>query len=284
MLVNDLDRMRSFVSGITSTGVDILFRRIKGSSIPGIYDPEFVGISLGNGDIRSVALYLIEPPMFTSHEQIKQRLVTARYYSQIFDGSEALKVFFDSGCPIRIDPSYKSLDDEFVFRLEPQFDYNVAHAHYYINNLIKFVFPNAARVPVVINTMGTPGRIAIEINAKTGVGHKMRLYYYDVNQTGNEVFRGITINAMGIVSSEKHYLGVFGNVDKYLPYLKTMIGEDLFRNMFINDQLYMDHNMSLRYIAMERSDYGADLKVYFRNECIVDAKRQYTELTEGGQQ
>ena len=59
MLVNDIDRIYSFLANIVNYEIDIdsLFQRINSSPIPGKYDVEFVSVSLGAGRVKSAAIH-----------------------------------------------------------------------------------------------------------------------------------------------------------------------------------------------------------------------------------
>ena len=275
MFVNDIDRIYSFLANIVKSdiNVDTLFHRINGSLIPGKYDVEFVSVSLGAGRIKSAAVYLIEPPFTDYEDVVRQRNEVRLCFCNLFPESIIHAIWGDGDVPIRIDPSYKSSDNDHMFRLEPQFDLSTPEAYQRLVNLVSVLFQARTRVIEVINDLGIPARVAIELDSIHKCGSKIRLYYYDNLSFDTEVFRGVTINGDGSVSTVKHYLGVYGHVDIYNRVLKTMVDEKFFKRVFTIDRTYVDHNMSFRFLAHERSDYGVDSKFYFRNESVILNKK-----------
>ena len=271
MLVNDIDRIYSFLANIVNYEIDIdsLFQRINSSPIPGKYDVEFVSVSLGAGRVKSAAIYCIEPQFANLEDILRQRNEVRLYFCKLFPTNIIHAIWGDGDGAIRIDPSYKSSDKNYIFRLEPQFDLKTPDAYKRLANLIDALFPAKAHFIDVINGLGMPDRIAIELDLKHQCGCKMRLYYYDNLIFDTEAFRGITINGDGLISTEKHYLGVYGHVDIYNRVLKKIVDESFFKRAFTIDKTYVDYNMSFRFLAHEKSDYGVDSKLYFRNESIV---------------
>lgn len=271
MFVKDIDRIYSFLTNIVKCeiNVDSLFQRISNSQIPGIYDVEFVSVSLGSGHIKSAAVYLIEPSFIDSEDSLKQRNDVRLFFGSLFPENIIHAIWGDGDASIRIDPSYKSSDNDYTFRLEPQFDLNRPEGYRRFESLIAVLFPERTHVAKIIKGLGMPSRVAIELDSKSRCGSKIRLYYYDDLSFDTEVFRGVTVNGDGSVSTVKHYLGVYGHVDIYNRILKTMVDGEFFNRVFTIDKTYEEHNMSFRFLAHETSDYGVDSKFYFRNESVV---------------
>lgn len=270
MDVAEKSKSFSFLSEIVGDILDLetLSCRIDESAVPGKYEVEFVSVSLGNGHIRSVTIYLLEQPGIDFEQQNKQRRDALAYYDKVFAHIGMSYAFAIDGNPLRIDISFKSSDDDTTFRLEPQFDSIGMSAYRCLEHVINSAFPGNLPMLKTVQRLGTPRRFAVELDSKSGVGRKIRMYYYTDFKLKGEVFRGVTLNEMGIVSREKHYCGVFGDVEKYQEILKTMVNEHILRRVLTPD-IYIDHNMSFRYLAFEESDYGVDSKLYFRNEHIA---------------
>ena len=246
--------------------ISSLLKRIEASKIPGIYEVEFIGFSLANGYIKSTAVYLIEPISLGPYEQTKRRLEIYNYYLNLFSNSLAKHVFSYNECPFSIDPSFKSSDSDFTLRLEPQVDFNRINPFRYLEYLIEFAFPKNMSIFKTAKNIGVPARIAVEIDTQCFAGRKIRLYYYDNNRDENEVFSGVSINEKGLLSTIKHYYGIFGNIDKHQNLLKKNINQILFNKIVEFANSYEKHLLSLIYFACEKSDYGVDSKLYFRND------------------
>ena len=122
MFLNEKARAISFLSEIVGDKLDIipLYHRIDVSDIPGTYEFEYVSISLSKRIVKSATIYLIEPPYFDSKAQIIQRYKTLDYYRNLFPKSTVEQAFENEGRPLRIDPSFKSSDNDSILRIEPQ--------------------------------------------------------------------------------------------------------------------------------------------------------------------
>lgn len=260
----------SFLSEIVGDILDLepLSCRIDESAVPGKYEVEFVSMSLEKGHIRSVSIYLVEPPDIDLKGRNKQRSDALAYYDKVFMHIGMSHVFALDGKPLRIDISFKSSDDDTIFRLEPQFDSIGMSASRNLEHVINYAFPSNLPMLKTVQRLGIPRRFAVELDSKSGFGRKLRMYYYNGFKKKDEVFRGVTVDEMGIVSREKHYCGVFGAVEKYQENLKAMVNEHALRRI-LTPKIYIDHDMSFRYLAYEESDYGVDAKLYFRNDRIV---------------
>lgn len=270
MIVRDKDRSKSFLSEITNSvaGVESVWNRIDSCKIPGEYDVEFVSVSLGEGSIKSITVYLIESPFCTCDEKQIQRWDALRYYGKLFSHIQLDDVFAPSRCPLRIDPSFKSSDGDFIFRLDPQFRGRKSDLPICLNSVVRCFFPDNPSVYNVVKNIAVPGRFAVELDSAEEVGRKIRLYYYDNYKYKDECIRGITVNEFGVISREKHYLGIRGDIQEFKVVIEK-IAEPTLSKQILRPSLYYDYDMSLFFLAHERSDYGVDAKLYFRNEQIA---------------
>ena len=270
MIVKDKERSISFLSEVTGNvaGIESVMNRIDSCEIPGMYDVEFVSVSLGDKSIKSVTVYLIESPSLNCVEKQRQRLDTLKFYGRQFNWTRIKDVFAPSGCPLRIDPSFKASDSKFVFRLDPQFRGRRSSLPSCLYNAAKYLFSNNARILDVIKEIATPGRFAVELDSANEVGRKIRLYYYDNYKYKSECIRGVTVNTRGEISREKHYLGVHGHIQDFRDEIEK-ITASFFAKQIQRQSIYQDYDMSLFFLAYERSDYGVDAKLYFRNEQIA---------------
>lgn len=270
MIVRDKERSISFLSEVTDNVacIESVRNRIDSCEIPGMYDVEFVSVSLGDRSIKSVTVYLIESPFLNCDEKQEQRWDALRFYGQLFNRLRIKDVFAPSGCPLRIDPSFKSSDSEFAFRLDPQFRGRRSSLPSCLDNVAKYLFPHNAQIFDVIKKIATPGRFAVELDSAKEAGRKIRLYYYDNYRYKGECIRGITVSAQGEISREKHYLGVHGHIQEFRDEIEK-ITMSSFAKLIFRQSIYQDYDMSLFFLAHERSDYGVDAKLYFRNEQIA---------------
>ena len=270
MIVRDKERSISFLSEVTDNVacIESVRNRIDSCEIPGMYDVEFVSVSLGDRSIKSVTVYLIESPFLNCDEKQEQRWDALRFYGQLFNRLRIKDVFAPSGCPLRIDPSFKSSDSEFAFRLDPQFRGRRSSLPSCLDNVAKYLFPHNAQIFDVIKKIATPGRFAVELDSAKEAGRKIRLYYYDNYRYKGECIRGITVSAQGEISREKHYLGVHGHIQEFRDEIEK-ITMSAFAKLIFRQSIYQDYDMSLFFLAHERSDYGVDAKLYFRNEQIA---------------
>lgn len=270
MIIRDRERSISFITEITNgaTGVESVWNKIDRCEIPGIYDVEFVSVSLGDRVIKSITVYLIESP-FRSHDENKvQRLEALQFYGQLFNRIHIGDVFAPSGCPLRIDPSFKSSDSESIFRLDPQFRGRKSDLPICLNNAARCFFPDNVSVSNAVKAIATPGRFAVELDSSKEVGRKIRLYYYDNYKYKDECIRGITVNERGVISREKHYLGIHRDVQEFKEEIEK-VTDPAFSKQILRRHIYQEFDMSLYFLAHERSDYGVDAKLYFRNEQIA---------------
>lgn len=270
MTVRDKERSISFLSEITNymSGIESVWNRIDHCEIPGMYDVEFVGVSLGDRSIKSITVYLIESPFIENDKKHEQRGEVLKFYDRLFDCLPVGEVFAPSGCALRIDPSFKSSDSEFIFRLDPQFRGKKDLLPICMERVGKYMFPGNPEVFNFIKSIPAPGRFAVELDSAMGIGRKIRLYYYDNYKYKDECFRGVTVNEDGEVSREKHYLGVHSPIWELKEEIEKITGSD-FAKRLLRTSIYQDYDMSLFFLAHERSEYGVDAKLYFRNEQIA---------------
>ena len=271
MVINDKSRVLSFtyeLVGKHGNMVTELFQRIDASDLPGEYDVDFVSLSLNNGQIQSVTIYFLEPKHLDSQNKIKQRRDALDYYATFIPDLGI--VLTHNNLPIRVDPSFKSLDDISTLRIDPQFRAVGLSCSECLDKFVRTSFPHCASiVQEASNRLGIPWRFAAEYDIPKKRGRKLRLYYYDNLEKG-EAIRGLTYNSDGKITSTKNYYGVFGRVGLYQAELERFADKEYLKKL-ISQDFYSKYDMTFKFFAREKANYDVDCKMYFVNNQVERA-------------
>lgn len=237
MKMFDLERLLSLVPFVG--------KYIRESPLPGCYLWEYIGVALRRGVCLTTTVYTHEPEWLAPIESKIQRGQMLSMLEDVLGPKFPEEVFVPDGKLVRIDPSFKSSDNDSILRLEVLFNSDDAkRQRRYMNSVIMAVCGRCGMD--LVNDLPTisPYHCAVEVSMCERCLKAARLYFRDP-QHPDVAFIGYNIDKSGRFTDRKVYR---------LARKTDVRGQ----TMFTKDDL------EIRYVATTDNDPDVE-KVYFFN-------------------
>lgn len=234
-----------------------LASRILRSPLPGEYLVEYFSYAFDEGTLLSNSVYLHEPEWLGAAESQAQRKAVLDFLQGVI--GEHSDIFSPSGNPVRLDPSFRSCDEDATLRLEMLYNNPDPECQLrYVRSVIAYVC-GRERVPVVEASLpAVPAyHCAVEIDMLKRRPCALRLYFRLPQSSGKE-FDGLTIAASGDIVSRKVYWRPSAKEVRAFP-------------------VVLPFGFSPAYVATESGGLLCRQRIYLFNDLWNDVKGEFNE-------